>query len=102
MIRSLASIGKMRVLVAVDEQHRPRRDEAGDPRPGPLERVVEEHAVAVAVDHAVGDVRFQVGHAADRHGDLHPLVGRGDPERRRPAAADAGDGDPLRIDVAAG
>ena len=45
------------------------------------------------------DVRFQVGHAADRDGDLHPLVGGRDPERRRAAAADAGDGDPLGVDV---
>src|SRR5207248_2780146 len=35
----------------------------------------------------------------DRHGTLHPLVGGGDPDRRGAAAGDAGDGDPLRVDV---
>ena len=38
------------VLVTVDEQQRSRRDESGDSSPGPLERVVEKHTVAVSVD----------------------------------------------------
>src|SRR5207244_650052 len=65
---------KNAVLVAVDEEHGPWSDQAGNPRPGPLERVVEKHAVAVAVDHPVGHVRFEVRHAADWSRDLQALV----------------------------
>src|SRR5262249_21311704 len=90
------------VVVRVSEQERPRRDQGGNRRPLPLIRVHQEHAVAVAVDDLVGDVALQVAHAADRHGTLHALVGGGDPERRRPAAGNAGHGDPVGIDVGPG
>src|SRR5262249_4985033 len=63
--------------------------------------VHQEHAVAVAVDDLVGDVTLQVAHAADRHGHLDALVGGADPDRRRPAAGDAGDADAVRIDILA-
>ena len=88
-----------RIGVAVDEQQRPGGDERGDPCPGPLKGVDEEHAVAVAVDAAVGDVGRQIGHPAHRHRCPHPLVGRGDPQRRRAAAADPRDADPLAVDI---
>src|SRR5206468_191819 len=68
------------VVVAVGEQRGPRRDQGGDRRPLPAVIVVEEHAVTVPVDHLVGDVALQVAHAADRDGDLDPLVGGRDPD----------------------
>src|SRR5262249_4374697 len=71
----------------------------GDGRPLPAVGVDQEHAVAVAVDDLVPDVGLQVAHAADRHGTLDALVGGGDPERRRPAAGDAGHRQPVGVHV---
>ena len=53
----------------------------------------------MAVDHAIGDVRFQIRHSAYRHRNLHALVGCRHPKRRRPAAADAGHREALRINI---
>jgi hypothetical protein len=87
------------VGVAVGEQHRPRRHQCSDPRPGPLERVVQKHAVAMPVDYAVGNVRGQISHSADRHGNARALIGGSYPKRCRPAAAYSCYSNPLRIDV---
>ena len=69
-----------RVVAGVFEQQWARRDEGRDAGPRPLERVDEEHAVAMAVDDRLADVIFEIVHAADGHRDLHALVGCGDPE----------------------
>ena len=90
---------KDRVLVAVHEEHRPGRYQRGDAGVGPLIRVVKEHAIAVAVDDSIRHIGLQVRHAADRHRRLHPFIRRRDPKRGRPAAADAGHSDPLRIHI---
>ena len=68
------------VVPRVLEEHRPRGDQRRDGGPFPAVVVVEEHAVAVTVDHRVGDVALQVGHPADGDADFHPRVGRGDPQ----------------------
>src|SRR6185312_15266685 len=80
------------VVVAVHEQEWPRRHEPGDSRPGPLECIVEKHAVTVPIDDPVRNVGWEVSHAAHRDGDFDALVSRGDPECRGPAATDSGDG----------
>ena len=90
---------EQRVRVGVGEQQRPRRHEGGDGRPLPFVGVVEQHAVAMVIDDLLGDVTFQIAHAADRDGALHALVGRRDPERGRAAAGDAGHADPIRVHV---
>ncbi len=86
-----------RVVVAVHEQQRPGRDQRRDPRPGPLKGVVKKHAVTVAVDDPIRHIGEQVGHAADRRRGFHPFIRRRDPKRGRPAAADPGHADPLRV-----
>ncbi len=89
------------VLIAVGEQQRARRNQSRDMGPGPLKRIVQEHAVAVSVDDAIGDIGRQIGHAADGDRDLRALVGRRDPERGGSPAADAGHGEALRVHVRA-
>src|SRR5579859_4844924 len=48
---------KKGISVAVNIQQRTRRNQRGYSRPGPLISVVQEHAIAVAVDSLVRDVR---------------------------------------------
>ena len=89
--------GENRVVVAVHEQQRAGRDQRRDPRPGPLKGVVKKHAVTVAVDDPIRHIGEQVGHATDRRRRFHPFIHRRDPKRGRPAAADPGHADPLRV-----
>ena len=87
------------VLITVDEQHGARSDQPGDSNPRPVERVVEKHAVAMTVNDAIGNIGQQVGHTADRDRHFDSFIGRCDPDGGRTAAADARDGDPVRVDV---
>jgi len=93
--------GEDGVEVAIDEEEGAGSDESGDAGPGPLEGIVEKHAVAVTVDDAVTHVGGEVGHAADGDGEGDAFVGGGDPERGGSAATDAGDGDAGGVDVGA-
>src|SRR6185503_887147 len=86
----------------VDEQQGPRTDERGDRGPVPAVVVVEEHAVAVAVDAVLADVPGEVRHAAHGRGRLDAAVGRRDPECRGAAAGDAGRAEALRVDLGTG
>jgi hypothetical protein len=56
----------------------------------------------MAIDDAVWDVGSEVGHSADGDSHFYSFIGRGDPIRRRAAAANSSDTDPLRIDLRAG
>ncbi len=91
--------GKNRILVTVDKQQGSGGNHRGNPRPRPLERVVQEHAVAVSIDHAVGNIRQQIGHAAHRRRRSDSFIGRCNPEGRGPSAADPGDRNPFGIHV---
>jgi hypothetical protein len=53
----------------------------------------------MAVDGAVADVLFHGARLADGHDQLDPLVGRAGEPRQGAAAAQAGDGEAVRVDV---
>src|SRR5260370_30360891 len=94
--------GEDGIVIGIGEQHWPRSHQGGDGRPVPLVRVVQEHAIAMAVDDLVLDVAFQVAHAADWDGTVDAVIGGGDPEGGCPAAGDAGDRDLVRSHVRPG
>ena len=90
-----------RVLVAIDEQQRARRDQSCNSSPRPTVGIDHEHAVAMPIDHTIGYIRLQIGHSANRHCHFHPFVGGGNPERGRTPTTDPGHGNSIRVDVAA-
>ncbi len=72
--------GKNGVVPGIFEQERPRRNQRGDVRPGPLKGIDQEHAVAMAVDDLVAHIILQVAHPTGRHGHFDAFVRCSDPE----------------------
>ena len=67
------------VTVGGGNQQRPRRDQRTHVGQLPALHVDREHAVAVAVNGALGDVRGKRGSATDRRRHPHALIGRRHP-----------------------
>ena len=88
------------VVIRRSDHQRTRRDQCADIGQIPAVGVDPPHAVAVAVNRTILNVREQRRGAADRCGGLDSFVARGNPPRSRAAAGDAGDAELVRIDFA--